>query len=293
MKALIIYNPTAGMTSKLDIKKMVREKLEALGYEPIFLTLDFEFEANIEQLDLSNISLVVAVGGDGTVKVAAREIINHNLQVPLAVVPFGSANVLASTLRIPTGIKEALTLLDNLKTQKIDVGMINKQRYFLVGFSLGYVSSIVIGTERELKNRLGPVGYLFKFLWNRIRMNRIKFRIETQNKVFWVKGNSLIIFNAFDFYGFHPKKLVSISDGILNLYVTTNKSFLTLLEAAFGVIFFAKPSRHVFTLDNRYFKIKLKQKRFLKSAQIDGDRIKLPRSIEIEVLPQALEVVIK
>jgi diacylglycerol kinase family enzyme len=293
MKALVIYNPTAGVSSRLDVKKMVLDKLAELDYQPILLMLDFDFEANIEKLDLADINLVVAVGGDGTVKVAAREIIQHQLRVPLAVIPFGSANVLASTMKIPTGTKDALALLENLHTQKIDVGLVNKQKYFLVGFSLGYISSVIINTDRELKNRFGSIGYLFKFLWNRIRLNRIKFRIETQNKVFWVRGNSLIVFNAFNFYGFQPKKPISISDGIFNLYVTTNKSFIELFEAALGVLFYAKPPRHIFTLDNRYFKIKLRQRRFLKSAQIDGDIISLPKTIEIEVLSRALEIVIK
>ena len=111
--------------------------------------------------------------------------------------------------------------------------------------------------------------------------------------MFWVKGNSLIVFNAFNFYGFTPKKTISLSDGIMNLYVVTNKTFLTMAEAAFGVLFYTKPPKHIFSLDNKYFKIRVKRKKFLKSAQIDGDCIKLPRNIEIEVLPQALEVVIK
>lgn len=293
MKALIIFNPTAGILTKVDIKKIISDKLASLNYQPVFLTLDFDFEKNIDNFDLSDIKLVVAVGGDGTVKVAAREIIKKSIQAPLLVVPFGSANVFASTLRIPLGLKEALKLLDNIKIEKVDVGRINRERYFLVGFSLGYVSSIIINTEKSLKNRFGSLGYLFRLFWNRIRIPRIKFRIETQNHIFWIKGNSLIIFNAFNYFGFQPKKEISITDGILNLYVITNKTFWTMIEAAVGVLFYVKPPKHIFTLDNKYFKVVIKRRKFLKTAQIDGDMIKLPKSIEIEVLPKILEVMVK
>lgn len=292
-KALVIFNPTAGQATKTDVRKITEEKLSDLGYKPIFLILDFNFESNINKIDLSDIRLVVAIGGDGTVKVAAREIISKQIKAPLAIVPFGSANVLASQLKIPLGLKESLELINNLKSTKIDVGRVNRERYFLVGFSLGYVSSIVIHTDDTLKNKFGSIGYLLHLFWNKIRIPQIKFRIQTQNRTFWIKGNSLIVFNAFNFYGFQPKKEVSITDGILNLYVVTNKTFWTMAEAALGVLLYAKPPKHIFTLDNKYFKLRVKRKKFLKTAQIDGDKIKLTRNIEIEVMPQALAVVVK
>ncbi|MFA6593916.1 MAG: diacylglycerol kinase family protein [Candidatus Buchananbacteria bacterium] len=292
MKALIIFNPTAGVAAKADVKGLVIARLKSLGYQPDVLILDFDFENNMNVYNSAGLRLVVAVGGDGTVKVAAREIIRRRLAVPLAIIPFGSANVLASTLGLPLDATGALALLQEIKTKRIDVGVINNQTYFIVGFSLGYVSSIIIHTEKGLKNRFGHLGYLLKLLWNKVRIFRIKFRIETQNKVFWVRGNSLIIFNAFKFFGLEPKKPVSITDGIFNLYIVTNKTFLTLLQAALGVLFYVKPPRYVFTLDNRYFKIRVKR-RHLKTAQVDGDRIKVPKVMEIECLPQALEVVVK
>lgn len=291
--ALVIFNPTAGINAKYDVKAQVISELKALGFEPMVLMLDFYFETNIEREDLSGVKLVVAVGGDGTVKVAAREIITRKINAPVLIVPFGSANVLASSLKLPVNVKEALSLAKNLKTEKIDVGLLNKERYFIVGFSLGYVSSIIIHTEKDLKNKLGSLSYVIRLFWNKIRIPRIKFKIETQNRVFWVKGNSLIVFNAFNFYGFAPKKNVSIQDGVLNLYVITNKTFLAMAEAALGILFFDKPSRHIFTLDNQKFKIGVKRKSYLKTAQIDGDKIAVKNDMEIEVLPGALEVVVK
>jgi len=292
-QALIIYNPEAGIRSKQNVGKLVADKLAGSGYQPVILILNFDFESKIDQLDLSKIKLVAAVGGDGTVKVAAREIINRQIKAPLLVIPFGSANVLASTLKLPLDIKSTLALLDEGKTMKIDVGSINREKYFLVGFSLGYASSIIIHTQPDLKSRFGSLSYLLHLFWNKIRIPRIKFRVETQNRVFWVKGNSLIVFNAFNFYGFTPKKNINISDGILNLYVVTNKTFLSMIEAALGVLYYVKPPKHIFTLDNKYFKIKVKRKRYLKTAQIDGDPIRPGRIMEIEVLPQALEIFVK
>jgi diacylglycerol kinase (ATP) len=290
-KALVIFNPTAGVIVKEDVRKIVENKLLNLGYSSIFLILDRCFEDEIEQLDLSGISLVLAVGGDGTVKVAAREIIKRKIKAPLLIVPFGSANVFANALGLPIDFRKALDLLDNPKTIKVDVGRLDKKHYFLVGFSLGYVSGVVINTELSLKNKFGSWGYLIKLFWYKVIIPRIKFRIETEKGKFWIKGNSLIVFNVFKFYGFQPKKEITPFDGILNLYVVTNKTFWAMFEAALGVLFYTKPPRHIFMLDNKNFKIRIRGKRFLKTAQIDGDSIKVNRNFEIEILPSVLEVI--
>lgn len=291
MKALIIYNPTAGLTVKSDIKLQTEKKLISAGYEILVLQLNDLFEEEIARVDLSGLALIVAIGGDGTIKVAAREIINRRLNVPLLVVPFGSANVLALSLGIPLVTADALKLLDSGHKKKIDVGVINNRYYFLVGFSLGYLSSIVIGTDKNLKNKFGFLGYFIKFIWNKIKIVRVKFRIDTINKTFWVRGNSLIIFNAFNFYGLQPKKNVSIEDGILNLYITTNKSFWGLVIAALGVLFYERPTKHVFSLDNSNFKITIKKKKFLKTSQIDGDKLLLTgEEINVSVLSKVLEI---
>ncbi|MEK7653413.1 MAG: diacylglycerol kinase family protein [Patescibacteria group bacterium] len=291
MKSLIIFNPTAGLSTKQDTEKLVREKLSSLGYQSEVFYLDENFEREIASRDFSEIRLVVAVGGDGTVKVAARTILANKIKAPLAIIPFGSANVIAVTLGLPVGIGGALKLLEKAgQTIKIDVGLINKKYYFLVGASIGYISKVIVGTSKELKNRLGFFGYFLNLIFNKIKIKKYKFQIRTRTSAFWVKGNSLVVFNALNYFGLKPKKPIDLQDGIFNLYVFTNKTFLTLIEAFFYLLYFHHPPKHVFYLDRDYFKIVLKRES--KSCQIDGDFIHLPREIEIKVLSQALEVVV-
>ncbi|MEI6288771.1 MAG: diacylglycerol kinase family protein [bacterium] len=289
-KALVIFSPGAGLSVRQDVRLEIDEKLKSAGFEADWFVLDSKFEEKILAHDMSVCEMVVAVGGDGTVKVAARTILQNKINIPLLIIPFGSANVIAVTLGIPTNIKSALKLLTSKKTMAIDVGIINNLHYFLVGFSVGYISKIVTGTSKNLKSKFGFFGYPLRFIFNRIRIKKIKFEVKTKNRTFWVKGNSLIIFNAFNYYGFQSKKQISLTDGILNLYVFTSKTFLSLIEAFFYVLLFQKPPRHVFSLDNNYFKLHLRHGR--KSCQIDGDYIELPPDIELRVLPSALKIVV-
>ncbi|NCN07358.1 hypothetical protein GW933_01555 [Candidatus Falkowbacteria bacterium] len=290
-KVLVIFNPTAGLKSKIDVETIIRDKLQDLNYQVSLFYLNNRFEDVIGEFDFTGLDLVLAVGGDGTVKVATRTIIENNLQVPLAIVPYGSANVIATAAGIPLNIKNALKLLDDTnKILKIDVGLINKKHYFLVGLSIGYISKIVTGASHHLKNKFGFFGYLLVFVFNKIKIKKLKFEIKTKNKSFWVRGNSLVIFNALNYYGLKVKKQISFSDGIFNLYVFTSQTFISLVEGLFLMLFFNKPPRYVLSLDNNYFKIILKKP--TSSCQIDGDYVKLPRIIEVVLLPQSLDIII-
>ncbi|HQA64179.1 MAG TPA: diacylglycerol kinase family protein, partial [bacterium] len=85
-KALVIINPSAGLALKQKtIKTLVVNKLSRLGYSGDMFELNKDFEKNIENYNGSKVDLVVAVGGDGTVKVAARTILQKNIKAPLAI----------------------------------------------------------------------------------------------------------------------------------------------------------------------------------------------------------------
>lgn len=291
-KALVVFNPTAGLNTKHDVEGWVKDTLEDLKYQVEIFYLNKNFERNIFKKRFHDVKLVLAVGGDGTVKVAARTMIQKGIKAPLAIVPFGSANVIAVSLKIPVNVRQALKLLKKkkIKKTKIDVGLINKKHYFLVGFSIGYVSKIVTGTSKGLKNRFGFFGYFFRLIFNKIKIRKIRFDISNDKYSFTVKGNSLIIFNALNYFGIKTKKEINISDGIFNLYVLTNRTFFTLFWAFFYMIVYQEPPRYVFNADGGHFKIKFTSG--LRSCQIDGDYIKLDRNVvDIEVLKKAITII--
>ncbi|MEI6627761.1 MAG: diacylglycerol kinase family protein, partial [bacterium] len=143
-QALVIYSLVAGLKNRSRSEHIIMERLLALGYRVDLIYLDPDFEKEVENFDLPNISLVVAAGGDGTVKVAARTIITFKMKADLGIIPMGSANVIAAALNIPQKFDEALQVVEKYKKiVKIDVGVVNDEHYFLIGLSLGYISKVV------------------------------------------------------------------------------------------------------------------------------------------------------
>ena len=86
MKAFVLFNPSAGLKDKKHTEDIVLKKLESLGYEADLFYLDKKFEDKLEKYAETDIKLAVAVGGDGTVKVLARTIIESKWQCPLLIV---------------------------------------------------------------------------------------------------------------------------------------------------------------------------------------------------------------
>jgi diacylglycerol kinase (ATP) len=101
--------------------------------------------------------LVVAWGGDGTINEAASALIHTG--VPLAIVPAGSGNGLASDLRIPFDARAALLIAATGRTMTIDAGQVDTHWFFnIAGVGIDAVIAARFN-ERGLRKR-GLLGYL-------------------------------------------------------------------------------------------------------------------------------------
>lgn len=116
--------------------------------------------------------VVVAIGGDGTVRAIAAEL--AGTQVPLAIVPMGTGNLFARNLGLPLGNTDALLriALDG-DTSALDVGWLDLDRgpraqderhIFLVMAGAGLDAEMVAGADERLKRRLGWIAYFFAAL---------------------------------------------------------------------------------------------------------------------------------
>lgn len=91
-RATIIHNPSAGdgRPSGGELRELVREQ----GYEPAYATTDVDLDALLQDPG----DLVVVAGGDGTVGQVAARLLGRD--IPLAILPVGTANNLAASIGI-------------------------------------------------------------------------------------------------------------------------------------------------------------------------------------------------
>lgn len=102
------------------------------------------------------VDLVIAGGGDGTVNAALKGALEADL--PLGILPFGTANDLARTLRIPGDPSAAAAVIVEGRTRQIDVGEVNGQ-FFVNVASMGLSVELARRMTGNLKRHLGRLSY--------------------------------------------------------------------------------------------------------------------------------------
>jgi YegS/Rv2252/BmrU family lipid kinase len=104
--------------------------------------------------------LILAAGGDGTINEVANGVIGT--PVPLAILPGGTANVLATEMGLGRSLTRVASRLADLTPHRISVGRLTNaggSRYFLLMAGIGLDAGIVYDLDLKLKARLGKLAY--------------------------------------------------------------------------------------------------------------------------------------
>jgi YegS/Rv2252/BmrU family lipid kinase len=110
----------------------------------------------------AGVDLLIVWGGDGIVQrsldVLARE--KGGSKIPLAIMPAGTGNLLATNLGIPADLAEAVRLAFHGQRRRIDLGKLNGE-HFGVMAGVGFDGAMIRDADRKLKDRLGKLAYVW------------------------------------------------------------------------------------------------------------------------------------
>ncbi|BAY33541.1 diacylglycerol kinase catalytic region [Nostoc carneum NIES-2107] len=133
----------------------------------------------------NQVDLVIIGGGDGTLNAAVDGLVDT--QLPLGILPLGTANDLARTLGIPNSLSEACKIIAAGEQRRIDLGCVNGKHFFNVA-SMGLSVKITERLTKEAKRRWGVFAYVataLQVIWEsrpfsaEIRMNGESIRVRT------------------------------------------------------------------------------------------------------------------
>lgn len=154
-RALLLINRHARRGQ--DSLTQVTQRLQTLGFELIEASTEHPqvLPETIRRYQ-EQVELVIVGGGDGTLNAAVQGMVGTNL--PLGILPLGTANDLGRTLGIPVDLSEACQVIATGKAQPIDLGLVNG-RYFFNVASLGLSVQITQKLTKEMKRRWGVLAY--------------------------------------------------------------------------------------------------------------------------------------
>src|SRR3989449_866933 len=218
--ALLIHNPNAGGggNSRRRTLDAARHIFAAGGiHSELAETIGPGHATEIAQRAASEgRGLVIACGGDGTL----NEVINglaaqqNGHRVPLALLPGGTANILAKELDLPWDIPSAAEKLVRGSVKEIALGLATpleqpeKRKYFLSVGGAGPDGMIVYGIDLDLKSRLGILAYWWQGARQLFSYNFPRFRVATKEEMIEA---SLVIVGRTKNYG-GPFKITTGAD---------------------------------------------------------------------------------
>lgn len=148
MKATLIYNQNARQTDKVTAGAL-QDALHDAGYYPVYTPTMSEEDVG-EVLTNVTDGLVVAAGGDGTVRAVATRLLGRD--VALSILPLGTANNIARTLGVEGDPLEVIAGLAEPVKCAFDVGQVTTPRdvhHFLEALGFGFYADTLMAYEPD------------------------------------------------------------------------------------------------------------------------------------------------
>ncbi|MBE9190343.1 lipid kinase [Gloeocapsopsis crepidinum LEGE 06123] len=173
-------------------------QLQKLNLELITENIeDVRFLSEIIESYQNQVDLVIIGGGDGTLNAAVDGLVNT--QLPLGILPLGTANDLARTLGIPNSLSAACQIIARGHVQHIDLGCVNGKHFFNVA-SLGLSVQITQRLTKETKRRWGVFAYAITAIEAMWRARPFHAEIRLNGKTIQLKTIQIAIGNG-RYYG--------------------------------------------------------------------------------------------
>ncbi|MGH4124967.1 MAG: YegS/Rv2252/BmrU family lipid kinase [Clostridium sp.] len=218
-KVKFIYNPFSGentIASDLDRVIMIHQK-----YDHIIVPHRICYENPISSA-FSDINesyrYVLIAGGDGTVDNVVNEMKKRKIDLPIAILPSGTANDFANYLGMPQDVEEACNQILTSKVKKIDIGKIN-HKYFLNVASTGLFTDISQKMDVNLKNTIGKLAYYVKGLEQLPNFRKLKIKVTSKDVSFDGDMYLMLVFNGQTAGNLKLAYKAKVDDGLLDVII--------------------------------------------------------------------------
>lgn len=285
MKFLFIVNPGSG-SDDTDFKTVITTFFKS--QEHTFEIYELQKDCSLDQIKTaisqSKADRVIAVGGDGTLKLVAECL--KGTKTPIGIIPAGSANGMAKELGIPVVAEEALEIAVSGTPKAIHCVSINNELCIHLA-DIGF-NAYIIKKFDDFPQR-GMLGYAratWKALWSHHKM---EVEINIGNETITSEAAMVVIANA-TMYGtgvkINPEG--KLDDDVFEIILVKKYSFMEILKIRFTDLPFNPEKIEIF--QTRSLRIKTKHRVHF---QVDGEYMGKVNQVDATLLPAAIAVIVK
>ena len=218
-KVKFIYNPYSGEGAILkDIDKIIdMHQKEGYTVVPYRIQKGVDVVNALEEIDEFYRYILIA-GGDGTIDTVVNAMKSKEIELPIAVLPVGTANDFAKFLGMTNNIKDNVEQIFNSKPVKVDLGHVN-DKYFVNVLSTGLFTDVSQKTDTTLKNTLGKLAYYIKGIEQLPNFRSLNVKITADGKVYDSPMYLMLVFNGQTAGGFKIALDAQVDDGLFDILI--------------------------------------------------------------------------
>ena len=221
--ALLLYNPESG-------RGRIGKNLDRL----VAVFRSYDYRLTPREIDFAHTpfdggetpELIVVAGGDGTVNYVVNRMKQAGLNLPLGILPAGTANDFAKALGMSHDPLEAARQIILGEETPIDCGRGNGL-YFVNIFSFGIFTTTSQRTPNERKHRIGKLAYLIEGVKEFRAMHAVPLKVVADGRSFDLNSLMVLVFNGETAGGFHLARHSSVRDGLFDVVMVEKRNLIT------------------------------------------------------------------
>jgi YegS/Rv2252/BmrU family lipid kinase len=235
-KVKLIYNPFSGNNKIIGDIDTIIKVYQKYNYQLIPFRISYESKLEDAFKDLNDGSWdhLLLAGGDGSISESINMMKKNKIDLPVGILPIGTANDFAKCIGIPNNIEEACEQILTSKPKSVDLGLVNDQ-YFINVLSFGLFTEVSQNTPTNLKNTMGKLAYYINGIKELPKFKKLKIYVEDEEYIYEGDAFLVFVFNGKTAGNINIAYKAVVDDGLLDVIivkadlVNTTKSFFNFI----------------------------------------------------------------
>lgn len=230
-KIKFIYNPHSG-------GKIILEYLDELIYRfqqsgrliiPYRIDTSKEIQDFFPEFPTEEYEYILIAGGDGTINKVVNQMKGKDIEIPIAVLPTGTANDFAFALGLDGDISKSLEKIIDGTPHEIDLIKAN-ERYFVNVLSSGLFTEVSQNTPTYLKNNIGKLAYYLSGIRELPKVQDLKLNFEAEGFKYTGKCFMFFVFNGKTAGNINLSYKSKMDDGVFDVVIAAGGDIFKVME---------------------------------------------------------------
>jgi YegS/Rv2252/BmrU family lipid kinase len=287
-KVHVVINPASGQPQ--PILNQINDVFYPAGVQwSVSITLQSGDATRFaKQAIAEGVDVVCSYGGDGTVMEVAQAV--QGGDVPMAILPGGTANLMSVELGVPKDLTKAAQIVvdPNSVVRQVDMGQVGDGT-FMLRVGMGYEGEKVKLADREMKDKWGILAYSIAGLKALETAPMANYHLTIDGEEHEVAGKACDIYNAGNIgvEGMSAGKSINVSDGLMDVFIVRDASLKSLSAVGDSLLGKEPDQKAVKHWQFREIQIECDPPQIV---QVDGEVWDPTPAITVKVLPGMLPV---